>query len=82
MPTSVPRQIRFPTLITTLKASTWSSCQAIGCFLTKPAFPSAVRHSLAAQPATAFVSGCGKGRVSERQTHGCRGPADIPSIAR
>jgi hypothetical protein len=24
-----------------------------------------------------LVGGCGKGRVRDSQTHGCRGPADI-----
>jgi len=32
--------------------------------------------------ASVFFGGCGKGRVSGAQTHGCRGPADIQSIAR
>jgi hypothetical protein len=27
--------------------------------------------------ATDLVGGCGKGRVRDLQTHGCRGPADI-----
>jgi hypothetical protein len=30
----------------------------------------------------AFFGGCGRGRVSDPETHGCRGPADIRSIVR
>src|SRR6266404_6172579 len=34
--------ICFPTLVTALTANTWSSCQAVGSFQPKPAFPSLV----------------------------------------
>jgi hypothetical protein len=91
MLTSVLRRIGFLMLVTALTAPTWSSCQAIGSFQTKPAFPSAAKADDPTLPptitwpnlsASAFVGGCGKGRVSDPQTHGCRGPADIRSIAR
>jgi hypothetical protein len=32
--------------------------------------------------ANAFIGGCGKGRVSDTQTHGCRGPGDIRGLTR
>jgi hypothetical protein len=91
MSTSVPRRICFPILVLALTASTWSSCQAIGSFQTRPAFPSVEsadnpplppavsRTSVSASP---LVGGCGKGRVSDPQTHRCYGPADIRSAAR
>jgi hypothetical protein len=91
MLTSVLRRIRFPMLVLAVTASTWSSCHAVGSFQTRPPFPSAVR---ADDPPLAptitwpnasvgvLVGGCGKGRVSDPQTRGCRGPADIRSIAR
>jgi hypothetical protein len=91
MLTSVLRRIRLPMLVLALTASTWSSCQAVGSFQTKPLFPSAVTVDDPPLPPTftwpnasvsAFVGGCGKGRVRDLQTRGCRGPADIPSIAR
>jgi hypothetical protein len=87
---SVLRRIRFLMLATALTAPAWSSCQAAGSFQTKPAFPGAVTADEPLPPATtrpdlsatAFVGGCGRGRVSDPQTHGCRGPADLRSIAR
>jgi hypothetical protein len=90
MSTSVLRHIRFAMLVIALTALTWSACQAIGPFQIKPAFPHVVTDDdplpqpTVARPnlsASAFVGGCGKGRVSEPQTHGCRGPADIRRIA-
>jgi hypothetical protein len=90
MSTSVLRHIRFAMLVMALTAPTWSACQAIGPFQIKPAFPHVVTDDdplpqpTVASPnlsAGAFVGGCGKGRVSEPQTHGCRGPADIRRIA-
>jgi hypothetical protein len=88
--TSVLRRIPFLLLVVALTAPTSSSCQAIGPFQTKPAFPSVVRADDPPLPptitwsdvsASALVGGCGRGRVSDPQTHGCRGPADIRSIA-
>jgi hypothetical protein len=85
----VLRCIGFLMLVTVITIPTWSSCQAIGSFQTKPAFPSAVTADDPPPTITwpnlsesAFFGGCGKGRVSDPQTHGCRGPADIRSIAR
>jgi hypothetical protein len=84
--TPAPRHIRFLMLLTALTALPWSSCQAIGSFQTRPAFAIVVRADdpppppAIAQPtvsASAFFGRCGKGRVSDPQTHGCRGPADI-----
>jgi hypothetical protein len=91
MLTAVLRCIGF-LVVTVLTIPTWSSCQAAGSLQTKPAFPGAVTAD-DDQPlpptttwpdlsATAFVGGCGRGRVSDPQTHGCRGPADLRSIAR
>ena len=86
MLTSVLRRIRFVLLVMALAAATWSTCQAIGSFQTRPAFPDVARDDdtpvlpTVAWPnvsARDFVGGCGKGRVSDTQTHGCRGPADI-----
>ena len=91
MLTSVLRCIGLLILVTVVTTLTWSSCQAIGSIQTKPAFPSAAKADDPPLPptitwpnlsASAFVGGCGKGRVSDPQTHGCRGPADIGSIAR
>jgi hypothetical protein len=82
----VLRRIRFLLLVMALAASTWSTCQAIGSFQTRPAFSEVASDDdtpvlpTVAWPnvsARNFVGGCGKGRVSDLQTHGCRGPADI-----
>ena len=90
MLTSVLCHIRFLTLVMALTAPTWSASQAIGSFQIKPAFPHVVTDDdplpqpTVAWPnlsASAFFGGCGKGRVSEPQTHGCRGPADLRSTA-
>jgi hypothetical protein len=88
--TSVLRIIPFLMMVIALTAPTSSSCQAIGSFQTKPAFPGSAEADNPPLPpstwphlsASAFVGGCGKGRVSDPQTHGCRGPADIRVIAR
>jgi hypothetical protein len=83
-------RIPFLMLVIALTVPTWSSCLAGGSFQTKPAFPNAVRADDPPSTPTitwpklsesALVGGCGKGRVSDPQTHGCRGPADIRSIA-
>ncbi|OYU57560.1 MAG: hypothetical protein CFE30_35555 [Bradyrhizobium sp. PARBB1] len=77
-------RIRFPMLVMAFTAATWSTCQAIGSFQTKPAFP--VVMVGVASPSTVrlpdvsardLVGGCGRGRIRDHQTHGCRGPADI-----
>jgi hypothetical protein len=89
MLTSVLRRIRLLMLVIALTAPTWSNCLAIGSFQTRPAFPNGVRADEPPRPpiimwpngvTSALVGGCGKGRVSDRQTHGCLGPADIRSI--
>jgi hypothetical protein len=91
MLTSALRRIGFLLLATALTTTTWSSCQAIGSFQTKPAFPSTATADDAPLPpaiawsslsASAFVGGCGRGRVSDPQTRSCRGPADLRRIAR
>jgi len=73
----------FLILVVTLTAST---CQAAGSFQTRPAFPGVVTAGIAPElptikmpsvSAVDLVGGCGRGRVRDLQTHGCRGPADI-----
>jgi hypothetical protein len=73
-------------LVMALTVPAWSNCQAAGSFQTKPAFPNLVMAgmvpplptiTLPAVSASDLVGGCGKGRVRDPQTHGCRGPADI-----
>jgi len=90
MLTSVFRRICFLMLVIALTAPTWSTSQAIGSFQTRPAFSSVVSADNQAQPPgitwpsgspSALVGGCGRGRVSDPQTHGCRGPADIRNVA-
>jgi hypothetical protein len=80
------RRLGFLILVMGLTAPTWSTCQAAGSFQTKPAFTGMVRSEdsdLAAANTWPYLSpsylvgGCGKGRVSEPQTHICQGPADI-----
>jgi len=80
------RRICFLISLIALTAFTWSSCQAAGSFQTKPAFPNVVMAGMAPPLPTItlpnvsagdLVGGCGKGRVRDPQTHGCRGPADI-----
>jgi hypothetical protein len=89
MLTSVLPSIRVPMLVIALALPTSSGSLAIGSFKTRPAFPSVVRDDdPPLQPAitwsdvsaSALVS-CGRGRVRDPQTHDCRGPADIRSIA-
>jgi hypothetical protein len=91
MPVAALRCIGCPILVTVVATLTWSSCQAIGSIQTKPAFPSEASGGDPPLPptitsphlsASGFVGGCGKGRLSDPQTHGCRGPADIRNIAR
>jgi len=71
-------------LVTALLAAPWSNCQAAGSFQTRPAFSHTVNASYSTAPAIVSVThapavefGCGKGRVRDPATHGCRGPADI-----
>ena len=85
------RRICFAMLAMVLTALTWTSCQAIGSFQTRPAFPTVASDedpplTPAIMPPNAsvnpFIGGCGKGRVSDPQTHGCRGPGDIRGLTR
>jgi hypothetical protein len=79
-------RIRFVILAMALTTTSWSSCQAAGSFQTKPAFPRVVTAGFAPElptltmpsvSASDLVGGCGKGRIRDPQTRGCRGPADI-----
>jgi hypothetical protein len=79
-------RVRFLILVMALTVPTWSSCQAVGSFQTRPAFPKVVTAGIAPPPPTItlpnpsardLVGGCGRGRIRDTQTHGCRGPADI-----
>jgi hypothetical protein len=75
-------RIRFLVLVTALTAPAWSDSQAAGSFQTKPAFPTVVKAGMPSitlpnVSASDLVGGCGRGRVRDPQTHGCRGPADI-----
>lgn len=79
-------RIRFLILVIALTVPTWTNCQAAGSFQTMPAFPKVVTAGLSPPlptitlpnvSASDLVGGCGKGRVRDLQTHGCRGPADI-----
>jgi hypothetical protein len=79
-------RIRFLILIMAFTAPAWSNCQAAGSFQTKPAFKTVVTAgvspplptlTLPNPSARDLVGGCGRGRVRDPQTHGCRGPADI-----
>jgi hypothetical protein len=85
------RRICFAMLAMVLTALTWTSCQAIGSFQTRPAFSTVASDEDPPLPPTimspnasvsAFIGGCGKGRVSDPQTHGCRGPGDIRGLTR
>jgi hypothetical protein len=73
---------RFLILVLAFTAPTWSNCQAAGSFQ-KPAAPTVVTAGILPSIRTPDVSardlvgGCGRGRVRDPQTHGCRGPADI-----
>lgn len=75
-------RIRFAMLVMAFTAATWSTCQAIGSFQTRPAFPKVVMAGVASPVATVrlpgvsgrdLVGGCG-GHSRGHQTHGCRGP--------
>jgi hypothetical protein len=79
-------RIRFLILVTALTVPAWSDCQATGSFQTKPAFPKVVTAGIAPSLPTItlpdvsardLVGGCGRGRIRDHLTHGCRGPADI-----
>jgi hypothetical protein len=78
--------MRLSLLVAALTAATGSNCQAAGSFQTKAAFSNVVSASYSTPPPPVSVAhsnipvieiGCGRGRVRDSQTHGCRGPADI-----
>jgi hypothetical protein len=82
--------IRFMILVTALSASAASTSYAGGTYRNGPMFvfpdevktvraamPSVPTPSMPAVTAGDFVGGCGRGRIRDQQTHGCRGPADI-----
>ncbi len=79
-------RIRFLMLVMAFTAATCSTCQAIGSFQTKPAFPTVVMVGVAPPPtvrlpdlsARDIAGACGRGRIRDHRAHGCRrGPADI-----
>jgi hypothetical protein len=69
--------------MTAFLATVWSPCQAAGSFrrpephVIKAGMPSIPLPSVPNLTAGDLVGGCGRGRVRDPQTHGCRGPADI-----
>jgi hypothetical protein len=75
----------FLVLVMVLVTADWSACRAAGSYQTKPMFTevSAVKAGTAeptikpASPSGVELMGCGRGRVRDPETHGCRGPADI-----
>jgi hypothetical protein len=79
------RRLGFLILITAFLPAGWSACQAAGSYQTKPMFTEVrlEKASVAeptvksASPAAGDLLGCGRGRVRDPETHGCRGPADI-----
>jgi hypothetical protein len=80
------RRIHLSLLAIALAAAPWSYGQAAGSFQTKAAFSNEVSDNYVSLPSSLSVPhttlpandfGCGKGRVRDFQTHGCRGPADI-----
>jgi len=80
------RRIRFVISVIAFTIPAWSDCQAAGSFQTKPAFPKVVTAGIAPPLPTItlpdvsardLVGGCGRGRIRDTQTRGCRGPADL-----
>ena len=79
------RRLGFLVLVMALVPAGWSVCQAAGSYQTKPMFTEVrmEKASMAestikpASPAAGELLGCGRGRVRDPETHGCRGPADI-----
>jgi hypothetical protein len=78
-------RIRFLALVIAFTVPTWSSCQAIGSFrrpeprplVTAGIAPPLPSISMPNVSARDLVGGCGKGRIRDIQTRGCRGPADL-----
>jgi hypothetical protein len=80
------RRFSFLTLVMALVLASSSVCQAAGSFQTKPMFSDVQVAKAGAsaepaikppQPSAGYQLGCGRGRVRDPETHGCRGPADI-----
>jgi hypothetical protein len=83
--TTMYRTLYLPVILA-LTAVSWSNCQAAGSFQTRPAFSKTVvstGYSTAPSSLTlghstvAAEFGCGRGRIRDAVTPGCRGPADI-----
>jgi hypothetical protein len=79
-------RIRLLILVIALSSTTWSSCEAVGSFqkpephrvlVTAGVAPSLPSISMPNVTARDLVGGCGRGRVRDPQSHGCRGPGDI-----
>jgi hypothetical protein len=78
-------RIRFAILIMAFTSTASSNSHAAGSFQKPPirevvtagVAPSLPTVTLPNLSAHDLVGGCGKGRVRDQQTHGCRGPADI-----
>jgi hypothetical protein len=75
---------RFAILTLVMTAIASSNCYAAGSFqkpepriMTAGIAPSLPRVSIPHVTAGDLVGGCGRGRIRDAQTHGCRGPADI-----
>jgi hypothetical protein len=79
------RHIPLLLLAMVLTAATWSDSNAAGSFqkpeprvvVTAGVAPSLPSISMPNVTARDLVGGCGRGRVRDPQTQGCRGPADI-----
>jgi hypothetical protein len=74
------RSVPLLVLVVTLFAATSSTCQAAGSFQ-KPE-PRVVKAGMMPSISVPSIGasdlgGCGRGRIRDPQTHGCRGPADI-----
>ena len=72
-------RISFLSLILAFTAMTWSDSQAAGSFQRPTPVVTAGVGGPSVPTITPgdVVGGCGRGRVRDPQTHGCRGPADV-----
>ena len=77
------RRVGLRVLIVALTALSASDSRAAGSFqkpqpqVVKAGMPSVPSPSMPNATATEMLGGCGRGRIRDPQTHGCRGPADI-----
>jgi hypothetical protein len=77
-------RIRFLILMMAVTVPAWTECQAVGSFkrpdprplVTAGIAPPLPTITLPVVSARDFA-GCGRGRIRDTQTHGCRGPADL-----